>query len=478
MSFDFTKPPLGDQEVSREIPVTTAGTPHALVVWWQMHLDPQDPSSLVVSTAPKWVGQGVERGGDDGPLPAAVSPVRSLSQPQPSAAASPTIAPSATAPSSLSSSSPAAAGTTNEVPGGVLPQQWRDHWAQCWVGVTRSQKGQLQAGATHYDSQGQVLTTGQTVHVWLRHDDVSFSACVQPGVVTEGAPALEQQPAPGPVTQAAASHMPQSGGEPVLTGGVVRGAVLDAVQPLPPLGTWLSPGRLWQLSSAGPALQSTAGAIAQVLDSFTASARTTVSRASNSRTLEVVCVGSGLMLPLLCFALVQQRSKRLLPAGGTSITITALAEPGPSTAWLQAAAGALAAQHAGERAGASTEPLAAVCAPVFKAVPEGPYLKRVRHAARQAGDAGSRESGRGSPHQQQVRGQMQRSIGLATVWYLHGFGIKRLSTFGIPGCTHNANRCCCFTASMTDCHAVYHASSSVTTSVVTSMLCTSPLLAV
>lgn len=78
--FDWLAPP-SSRRASVKVPVTYAGTAHAVLLWWQLGMDQE--GTLLLSTAPCWV-VSVADGADEGPLEG-------------------------------------------------VAQQWRDHWKQVWL---------------------------------------------------------------------------------------------------------------------------------------------------------------------------------------------------------------------------------------------------------------------------------------------------------------------------------------------------------
>ena len=84
-----------------QVPVTAAGTAHAIVFWWNLNLD--NARRICLSTAPAWVASA-DAGADADCHQDSVK-VSNNSMP-----------------------------LTFELP----KQQWRDHWKQCWAAVQPS----------------------------------------------------------------------------------------------------------------------------------------------------------------------------------------------------------------------------------------------------------------------------------------------------------------------------------------------------
>lgn len=278
-----------------------AGHAHALIVWWQLDMDPYDSGSLLLSTAPQWVEGRVEQGGDGGPL-------RGVSQ------------------------------------------QWRDHWGQCWV---RLGAGRQQPLAVQPD---------QVVRLGVRHDDVSIQ------VRLEGEGAV------------------RGGGCGVLgREGLQEGQVF----PLPLPSSWLSPSRLMETRYWQHRWGQYEAALTPWLTPGVAGAAAVGGGGSSAgggdrhQGFEVVCIGTGPVLPLLAASLCTpghpqqvlapqtQPPPQQMPApppssSTASTTVTALMECPASQAWVT---------QASHRLGTAT---------TLKPTPAAPYLRRARAVAKAA----------------------------------------------------------------------------------------------
>ncbi|KAF5839229.1 hypothetical protein DUNSADRAFT_1264 [Dunaliella salina] len=243
MDFDLARPPPGDQVFHDvKLPVTQAGSAHGFVLWWQLdmlsqqhllkHTDappeqseglsasahPGATQSLMLSTAPAWIGPDPGLGGDGGPLQG-------------------------------------------------VAQEWRGHWAQCWSPLGGPPTLQVQAG--------------QEVALSAKHDDLSIQLALSPSSTpATQAPPPPPQPAPqlpqgsasaipfqspalGAESSRGCSTVPGAHQTPPFSGctrtnaGVCApelaagegGAHGASSQPsLPPLGAWLPPPAMQQLN--------------------------------------------------------------------------------------------------------------------------------------------------------------------------------------------------------------------------------------
>lgn len=142
----------------QQVPITQPGVVHGMVLWWQLMMDPSDPSNTL-STAPVWVtdvAHGADAscavtGADTSPIAVTQSSTEQAGCDQGStqqqqqqhteqdqcASVPPPLIGALSEP-------PPLIGALSEPPP-LIRQGWRDHWKQCWSGVAATG---LQVGCT------------------------------------------------------------------------------------------------------------------------------------------------------------------------------------------------------------------------------------------------------------------------------------------------------------------------------------------
>lgn len=345
MEFDLAKPPPGDQVFHDiKLPVTQTGSAHGFVLWWQLDMLPQQhlvhhsevlpkasegpnpsaypaaPRSLMLSTAPAWIGPDPGLGGDGGPLQG-------------------------------------------------VAQEWRGHWAQCWSPLGGSPTLQVRAG--------------QEVALSAKHDDLSIQLALTPSstLVTEVTPPPSSPGAPSSGGLPSVPGALAAGGEgdcgaPSHLSLPPMGAWLppSAMQQLNGLQ-----GSRWAFYEA-----SLHSVMLQTLKALNAARAKHEGQGScqAAAALEVVCLGSQispdqLMPPLLAAACAHDICGSL-SAGGQAVEckITALADHGAARKWLAAAGEKLEEWALGASRQQSHVTL--------HVLPEGSFMKRARHHLRLA----------------------------------------------------------------------------------------------
>ncbi|GAX73790.1 hypothetical protein CEUSTIGMA_g1241.t1 [Chlamydomonas eustigma] len=184
LEFELNNPPTHNQMRYVKVPITAAGSAHAVVIWWQLDMDPE--GSILLSTAPSWIQKSMDpcQGADDGPLEG-------------------------------------------------VSQGWRDHWKQCWA--------PLYTRGTETAEVMKVQVADQ-VSLVACHDDINLSV----GLGAEGKPQSNSicriperfQPMStiNPVVSLVTAEVPS-----VCVSS-------NHALPSAPIADWNSPFRLWQLN--------------------------------------------------------------------------------------------------------------------------------------------------------------------------------------------------------------------------------------
>ncbi len=93
-----------------QVQATSAGTAHAIIMWWKLNLD--QSGHITLDTAPPWTNTSGETASLPASVPKADANVISMQHAELGGDQSGT-----------------------QTMGGQPEQQWRDHWKQCWTPV-------------------------------------------------------------------------------------------------------------------------------------------------------------------------------------------------------------------------------------------------------------------------------------------------------------------------------------------------------